>query len=53
MKKRRIAAMLMAGVMMTTALFGCSNANNGGESAASTEDYPNGPVTVICPWGVN
>ena len=52
MKKRRIAAMLMAGVMMTTALFGCSNANNGGESAASTEDYPNGPVTVICPWGV-
>ena len=31
--------------------FGGSTAKGGG-AAASADDYPNGPVTVICPWGV-
>ena len=39
-------ALLLAG------LTGCGGANaKGGGAAASADDYPNGPVTIICPWG--
>ena len=46
-------AMLMAGSLLLAGLTGCGGANaKGGGAAASADDYPNGPVTIICPWGV-
>lgn len=46
-------AMLMAGSMLLAGLTGCGGSTaKGGGAAASADDYPNGPVTVICPWGV-
>ena len=53
MKGKKLMAMLMAGSMLLAGLTGCGGANaKGGGAAASADDYPNGPVTIICPWGV-
>lgn len=53
MKGKKLMAMLMAGSLLLAGLTGCGGANaKGGGAAASTDDYPNGPVTIICPWGV-
>ena len=46
-------AMLMAGSLLLAGLTGCGGAPaKGGDAAAGAADYPNGPVTLICPWGV-
>lgn len=53
MKGKKLMAMLMAGSLLLAGLTGCGGANaKGGGAAASADDYPNGPVTIICPWGV-
>lgn len=52
MKKRKLASILLAGAMLATALSGCGNGGGGKGSAAGADGYPNGPVTIICPWGV-
>ena len=53
MKGKKLMAMLMAGSMLLAGLTGCGGSTaKGGGAAASADDYPNGPVTVICPWGV-
>lgn len=53
MKGKKMMAMLMAGSMLLAGLTGCGGSTaKGGGAAASADDYPNGPVTVICPWGV-
>lgn len=53
MKGKKLMAMLMAGSMLLAGLTGCGGANaKGGNAAADAADYPNGPVTIICPWGV-
>ena len=40
-------------ILLLAGLTGCGGANaKGGGAAASADDYPNGPVTIICPWGV-
>lgn len=51
MKGKKLMAMLMAGSLLLAGLTGCGGANaKGGGAAASADDYPNGPVTIICPW---
>ena len=53
MKGKKLMAMLMAGSLLLAGLTGCGGANaKGGNAAADAADYPNGPVTIICPWGV-
>ena len=53
MKGKKLMAMLMAGSLLLAGLTGCGGATaKGGGAAASADDYPNGPVTIICPWGV-
>lgn len=50
MKGKKLMAMLMAGSMLLAGLTGCGGANaKGGNAAADAADYPNGPVTIICP----
>ena len=50
MKGKKLMAMLMAGSLLLAGLTGCGGANaKGGGAAASADDYPNGPVTIICP----
>ena len=52
MKGKKLMAMLMAGSLLLAGLTGCGGATaKGGGAAASADDYPNGPVTIICPWG--
>ena len=51
MKGKKLMAMLMAGSLLLAGLTGCGGAK-GGDAAAGAADYPNGPVTIICPWGV-
>ena len=49
MKGKKLMAMLMAGSLLLAGLTGCGGANaKGGGAAASADDYPNGPVTIIC-----
>lgn len=53
MKGKKLMAMLMAGSLLLAGLTGCGGSTaKGGGAAASADDYPNGPVTIICPWGV-
>ena len=53
MKGKKLMAMLMAGSLLLAGLTGCGGAKaKGGDAAAGAADYPNGPVTIICPWGV-
>ena len=50
MKGKKLMAMLMAGSLLLAGLTGCGGATaKGGGAAASADDYPNGPVTIICP----
>ena len=49
MNLKRTASVLLAGAMLSGALTGCGVSKNKEESA---ENYPSGPVTIICPWGV-
>lgn len=53
MKGKKLMAMLMAGSMLLAGLTGCGGGTaKGSDAAAGAADYPNGPVTIICPWGV-
>lgn len=53
MKGKKLMAMLMAGSLLLAGLTGCGGSTaKGGDAEAGAADYPNGPVTIICPWGV-
>ena len=53
MKGKKLMAMLMAGSLLLAGLTGCGGSTaKGGDAEAGAADYPIGPVTIICPWGV-
>lgn len=47
--KKRFISLAMAAILACTALSGCKSTDPG---AADGADYPAGPITIICPWGV-